>query len=115
MPDIVPIDQEIDAYIAHARQLAEGGLTVSEVGDLLTGAILVATHAAEGLALPGADKRAIVQAAVAAVFDSVAGFAVPAPLYPFWLLARPLVRSLVIAAAGGAIDRLLPLVRENHA
>jgi hypothetical protein len=48
---------------------------------------------------------------VAHLFDAVADQAVPAAVYPLWLIVRFPIRSLVLAIASGAIEQLLPLVR----
>ena len=49
--------------------------------------------------------------AVALLFDSVAGLAVPVYLQPIWLIAKPAIRALVLAAAGGALEQVLKLTR----
>jgi hypothetical protein len=49
--------------------------------------------------------------AVASLFDALADKAVPVSAWPLWMLARPAVRSLVIALASGAVEQILPLVR----
>ena len=61
--------------------------------------------------MSGAEKKAFALDAVGRLFDSVADYAVPVALYPLWLLARPAVRSLVVALAGGVLEQLLPIVR----
>ena len=48
---------------------------------------------------------------VGILFDTVAGFAVPIPLKPFWFVAKPLVRQLVLTAADGALEQVLHLSR----
>jgi hypothetical protein len=45
------------------------------------------------------------------LFDAVADRAVPIVALPLWVVARPAVRSLVLALASGAIEQLLWLVR----
>ena len=80
------------------------------MGELITGAITLSSLAAQYLSVPGADKRTLVLGVVADVFDVAAGFAVPAIAYPIWIAVRPLVRSIVLAAASGALERILPLI-----
>jgi len=105
------IAQAVKAYITTARLVASDGLTWIEFGDLLMGLLRLAITGVELLELPGADKKAIVMEAVAALFDQVADYAVPTLLLPVWLVARPAVRSLVLSLASGAIEQLLPLLR----
>jgi hypothetical protein len=105
------IAQAVKAYITTAKLVASGGLTWIEFGDLLVGLLRLAITGAELFDLPGPVKKEIVLEAVAALFDSVADYAVPTMLLPLWLAARPAVRSLVLSLASGAIEQLLPLLR----
>ena len=103
--------QGVKAYITTARLVASDGITWIEFGDLMVGLLRLAITGAELLQLPGVEKKAIVMEAVAALFDSVADYAVPTLLLPVWLAARPAVRALVLSLASGAIEQLLPMLR----
>jgi hypothetical protein len=117
----VPITEAVDqpglldkitTYIASAKVAAADGLTWSEFGELLLALLRLVVSALDSVAaLSGKEKKALALDAVARLFDAVADYAVPVTLYPIWLVARPAVRSLVLALAGGAIEQLLPLVR----
>jgi hypothetical protein len=117
----VPITEAVDqpglldkitTYIASAKVAAADGLTWSEFGELLLALLRLVVSALDSVAtLSGKEKKALALDAVARLFDAVADYAVPVALYPIWLVARPAVRSLVLALAGGAIEQLLPLVR----
>ncbi len=63
--------------------------------------------------LTGEQKKALALEAVGDLFDAVADRAVPPIAWPVWIVARPAVRSLVLALASGAIEQLLPLVRSK--
>jgi hypothetical protein len=103
---------KITTYIASAKVAAADGLTWSEFGELLLALLRLVVSALDSVAtLSGKEKKALALDAVARLFDAVADYAVPVALYPIWLVARPAVRSLVLALAGGAIEQLLPLVR----
>jgi hypothetical protein len=99
------------AYIVTAKAAAKDGLTWAEFGELLMGLLRLAIKTVDVLNAPGADKKAAVMEAAAALFDAVADKAVPTVLWPFWVMARPSVRSLVLALASGAVEQILPLVR----
>lgn len=101
----------MSAFLAIARIKAYGGITVAEFGELLVAAMRMAVAAVDALPADGAAKKQMVIAAVGVVFDSLADYMVPALAYPFWVVARPAVRSLVLMFAAGAIESLLPLVR----
>ena len=117
----VPITEAVDqpglldkitTYIASAKVAAADGLTWSEFGELLLALLRLVVSALDSVAtLSGREKKFMAIDAVARLFDAVADYAVPVTLYPIWLVARPAVRSLVLALAGGAIEQLLPLVR----
>ncbi len=99
------------AYIATAKVAAADGLTWAEFGELLVGLLRLSVQAADVLNVPGDQKKAVVMEAAAALFDAIADKAVPTVLWPFWLLARPSVRSLVLALASGAVEQILPMMR----
>lgn len=117
----VPITEAVDqpglldkitTYIASAKVAAADGLTWSEFGEMLLTLLRLVVSALDSVAtLSGREKKAMALDAVARLFDAVADYAVPVSLYPIWLVARPAVRSLVLALAGGVIEQLLPLVR----
>jgi hypothetical protein len=92
------------------RDAADGKVTVAEFGRLTVLLIKIGIVLAEPLAVPGANKKAIVIDAVAKLFDAVADKCVPTISYPAWLVVRSSVRSIVLAAAGGALETILPMV-----
>lgn len=103
---------KIDAFLAAAKSAAAGGLTWGEFGELLVAFLRLTTSLYDDVqAMSGAEKKAAVLDAVARLFDSVADRCVPLAAYPLWILARPAIRSLVLALASGAIEQILPLVR----
>lgn len=109
--DQLGFEDKLSAFLAIARLKAYGGITVAEFGELLIAAMRMAVAAVDALPTDGAAKKAMVLSAVGVVFDSLADYAVPSLAYPFWIVARPAVRSLVLMFADGAIESLLPLVR----
>jgi hypothetical protein len=99
------------AYIAAAKVAAADGLTWVEFGELLVGLLRLAVQTVDVLNVPGEQKKAVVMEAAAALFDELADKAIPTVLWPFWVLARPSVRSLVLALASGAVEQILPMLR----
>ncbi len=102
----------IRAYIETAKSAAAGGITWQEFGELLISLLRLAVRLADMLDIPGAERKAIVLEAAAALFDAVADKAIPPYAWPLWILIRPSVRTLVLAIASGAIESLLPLTRQ---
>jgi hypothetical protein len=109
--DQLAFEDKLAAFLSIARLKAQGGITVAEFGELLVAAMRFAVAAVDSLPQTGAEKKAMVLAAVGIVFDGLADYMVPALAYPFWVVARPAVRALVLMFAAGAIESLLPLVR----
>jgi hypothetical protein len=107
--------RRVQSFLAVAQEAAKDGITWSEFGELLLALLRLSIQAADTLSgMSGKEKKEMVLAAVAALFDAVADKAVPAHLYPLWLLTRPAVRSLVLALASGAVEILLPMVRVSR-
>lgn len=103
---------KVVAFIETAKALAADGLTWAEFGELMLAMLRLVVTAIDTVnTLNGQEKKALALDAVAKLFDAVADRAVPAAVYPLWLLVRSPVRSLVLAIASGAIEQLLPLVR----
>jgi hypothetical protein len=103
---------KIAAFIDAADKASEDGLTWAEFGELMLSLLRLVVTALDMVAsLTGPQKKLLAVDAVARLFDAVADRAVPATVYPLWLLVRSPVRALVVAIAAGAIEQLLPLVR----
>ena len=110
--DLVSFPEQIRAFIAVAKVKAGDGLSLAEMSELLTAALRVAMSAVDSMPATGPEKKALALAAVGDVFDALASsLVVPFVLYPVWSIARPMVRAAVLAAASGAIESILPLIR----
>jgi hypothetical protein len=109
--DAAGFADKVRSFLVVARVKAADGLTVAEFGELLIALLRVAIDAADLMAQPGPERKEFVIAAVAALFDSVADYAVPTLAWPIWIVARPVVRTLLLSAVSGAIETLLPIVR----
>jgi hypothetical protein len=118
MADLTPeqkLTTAVMAFIADARLKAQGGLTVAEFGSLVVELIRLAVTGLEEIPADGPAKKAWALTIVGTLFDAVAGFAVPIYLQPVWLIARPAVRALVLAAASGALEQILSMTRSPAA
>lgn len=113
--DLGTVAEKVSAFIAIAKVKAGDGLTVSEFAELATAMLRVAIAAVDSLPDTNEDKRQWCIDAVAMLFDAVADKCVPALAWPIWLVVRGSVRSLVLMAAAGAIESMLPLVRRTLA
>jgi len=107
------IETEIRAYLQRAKGIAADGLSLSEFAVLAVDLLKLSIKAVDAVPTDGPAKKIFVLDAVALLFDGIADKLVPWPALPFWYLARPVVRSVVLAVAAGAIESLLPLVRAS--
>jgi hypothetical protein len=100
------------ALIAGARLKAAGGLSVSEFGSLTVEVIRLAVAGLDTITtLDGPGKKSWAMACVGTLFDAVADSCVPLVVKPVWWIVRPAVRTLVLSAAGGALEQILKLSR----
>lgn len=106
------LSEKVKAYITTAKLAASDGLNWSEFGELLTALMRLAVSTLDDIAtMTGAEKKDLALVAAAALFDTVADRCVPLVAWPVYVLARPAIRALVLALAGGVIESLLPMVR----
>jgi len=110
--DVSGVAAKVRAFIEAAVAASSGGITVAEFGELTVALLKTVMAALDSLPQDGAAKKAWCLEAVGLLFDAVADKAVPMWAYPVWLIARPTIRQLVLLAAAGAIESLLPLVRK---
>jgi hypothetical protein len=105
------IDQ-VYAFIQAAKARAADGLTWGEFGELLLAMLRLVVPFLDNVKnMTGAEKKAFSLDAVGRLFDAVADFAIPATVYPLWILVRPAVRTLVLAIAGGVLEQYLSVFR----
>jgi hypothetical protein len=103
---------QVYVFIKTAKARAADGLTWAEFGELLLALLRLVVPALEGVRLmSGAEKKAFALDAVGRLFDAVADYAIPVAAYPLWVLARPAVRALVLAIAGGVLEQYLAFIR----
>lgn len=112
--DLVGVRDKISAFIAIARLKAQGGVTISEFAELAVALLRIVMQTIDAMPQTGVEKKALALDAVAMLFDAVADKCVPTVAWPVWVLVRPAVRQLVLLAADGAIESMLPLVRMSR-
>jgi hypothetical protein len=110
--NLLTVSEKIRAFIATAKLAATNGLTVGEFAELTVALLRVVVAALDTIPGDGPGKKAWALEAVGQLFDAVADKCIPTLAWPVWLVVRPAVRSLVLMAASGAIESLLPLIRK---
>jgi hypothetical protein len=111
--NLYTVADKVAAFIATARSAAADGITVAEFGELTVALLKTVMAALDSLPESGAAKKQWCLDAVGLLFDAIADKAVPTLAWPVWLIVRPTIRQLVLLAAAGAIESLLPLVRKS--
>lgn len=101
---------KIRAYVASCQSLAADGITFSEFSEMAVGLLRVTMTAVDSIPIDGPSKKAWVLEAVAMLFDNVADKMIPTLAYPLWVILKPGIRSLVLAAASGAVEAILPIL-----
>jgi hypothetical protein len=101
----------ITNLIDASKVAAADGLSVGEFSELAMNVVRTGVQLIDAIPVAGPEKKEWVLQAVGVLFDAVADKMVPMYLYPVWLLVRPGIRIIVLAAAGGAIESILPVVR----
>ena len=106
------LQADVAAFLADARaKAADGKVTVAEFGALTIALLRLCVEGLDAIPSDKPAKKAWALMCIGRLFDSVAGFAVPFALQPFWFVAKPLVRQLVLTAADGALEQVLHLSR----
>lgn len=102
---------KVIAFVTTAKVAAADGLTVAEFSELTVALLRVAVSTVDSLDAAGDKKKEWVLESVSALFDAVADKMIPTLAWPVWIILKPAARSLVLLAASGAIEAILPLLR----
>jgi len=107
------LQSAVVGFIAGARlKAADGKVTVAEFGSLTVELIRLAVAGLDTITtLDGPGKKSWAVACVGTLFDAIADSCVPFVARPVWWIVRPTVRTLVLSAAGGALEQILALTR----
>lgn len=111
MADAVSLAQQVQDFISSAKESAKDGLTFAELGGLTYSLMKLVILEVDQLAVPGSLKKADVLNAVGLLFDTLADQCVPLVFKPFWWVAKPAIRAIVLALLSGLMERVLPDVR----
>ena len=110
-----PLRQRVNQYVLLAHQEFAGGLTWGEFGTLLVELLrLVVAGLDDVTSMTGAAKKSSAVGVATVLFDTFADKCVPMAVYPFWLASRWLIRTLILALAGGMVEALLPITRSSQ-
>ncbi len=105
------IADKVRAYIGVCQSLAADGVSIADFAQMVLGLLRLAVAAVDSFPLDGTAKKAWVLEAVAQLYDALSAAIVAQLPWPIWILSRRTTRLLVLAAASGAVEFLLPMVR----
>lgn len=105
--------QKVRAFITIASIKADGGLTVTEFGELFLALMRLAVETADTIDSAGSLKKEMVLDALGELFDEIADKMVPTYMWPFWVIFKSAIRASLLAAASGAIEIVLKMVRNK--
>lgn len=105
---------QIEEFLTVTRARVKDGITVADLSQITLGGMRLVIGLLDQVSMPGADKKAEVLKLVAYLFDNFADSCVPFLSQPVWWMVKPVVRSLVLSIASGAVEFLLPVVRASR-
>lgn len=105
------LSDKVKAFIMDAQEKAADGITISDFAEIAVELLRLVIATLDTIPATNAEKKAWAVAAVAMLFDDLADKCVPVVVWPVWMIVRPAVRQIVLLAAGGLIDGLVPVVR----
>lgn len=104
------VAEKVRAYIESCQGLAADGVSISDFAQMVLGLLRVAVAAVDAFPLAGPAKKTWVLEAVAQLYDALAVAVASQLPWPLWILSRRTTRAIVLAAASGAVEFLLPMV-----
>jgi len=117
-PLLVASEQEslygkVMAYIEQVQRQVNDGLSLSDLVEIILSGMRLTIGAVDELHLAGNMKKQIVADCAAQLFGEFSDLVVPLPLRPVWWMVKPALKKLVHTAAAGAVEALLPIVRNS--
>ena len=103
----------VEEFILRAKNLSKDGLTVAEFGHLFVDIMRLTIAAIDSIPIENSEKKVFVVQSVAILFDTVADKCIPLYVKPIWYLVKPAIRSLLLSVADGAVEGMLPMLREK--
>lgn len=105
------LSDRVRSFVTEARDKAADGLSVSDFAELVVELLRLVIATLDTVPADNAAKKAWAVSAVAMLFDELADKAVPVVLWPVWMIVRHAVRQIVLLAASGLIEGMIPVVR----
>ena len=105
------LSDKVKQFILNAQERAADGITISDFSEIAIDLLRLVIATLDTIPADNASKKAWAISAVAMLFDELADKCVPVVAWPVWMIVRPAVRQLVLLAASGVIEAMIPIVR----
>lgn len=100
-------------YMSGVRAKFSDGITMSDFGTTAVDGLRLAIAAVDSLPIDGERRKQMVVEFAGVLFDALTPKLIPVIAWPLWLPIRSSVRAAFCLFASGAVEALLPLVRET--
>lgn len=99
-------------FLQDVNERAKDGLSLQDFSAILFGGVRLAIEAVDAIPVEGSERKKMVMHFAGSLFDKYADKVIPIYVYPFWIVVKPAAKMLLMSLAAGAVEVLLPLVRE---
>jgi len=110
--DNVTPSSRLGVFLADVSKRAEDGLSLQDFSAIFFGGVRLAIAAVDGIPIEGSERKRMVMHFAGTLFDKYADKVIPIYAYPFWIVVKPAAKMLLMSLAAGAVEAILPLVRE---
>lgn len=94
--------------------LKDKKITLQEVVAVFLCGLRLCVNTVEQLPIEGSRRKMIVMGAAKKMFEQYAYRACPLLLKPLWFIVEPIIKPIALSAASGAVEFLIPLVRNPN-
>lgn len=114
-PQPETIYELIDGFMEKLKEvLSDKKITLQEFTMIVLCGIRMSMQFCEILPVNNTRRRVIVMATAGRLFDAYAILVVPPWIKPFWFFISPSLKKALVTATAGAIEFLLPLIRNSY-
>lgn len=114
-PNANTISELLDEFIDKVNLvISDNKVSLQEFTMIVLCGIRMAIQFCDILPVDNSRRRIIVMATAGNLFDRYAKLVLPIWVRPFWFLISPSLKQALVTATSGAIEFLLPLIRNSY-
>ncbi len=99
-------------FMQEVNERAKDGISLQDFSAIFFGGLRLAVAAVDAIPIEGVERKRMVMHFAGTLFDKYADKMIPIYVYPFWFVVKPAAKMLLMSLAAGAVEAILPLVRE---